>query len=94
MRVSEAEVQRIANLSRLKLGDDKAGMQKNLENILAHFDKLNELDTDDVVPTAHILPIQNVFREDVVIKSMDRDELTANAPERENGAYVVPRIVE
>jgi len=94
MRVSEAEVERIANLSRLKMGDDKKGMQADLENILAHFDKLNELDTADVPPTAHILPVKNVFRKDEIKPSMDRDELTANAPQREDGCYIVPRVVE
>jgi aspartyl-tRNA(Asn)/glutamyl-tRNA(Gln) amidotransferase subunit C len=94
MRVSEEEVERIAHLSRLKLSDDKAAMQANLENILAHFDKLNELDTTNVQPTAHILPVQNVLREDVVIPSMDREKLTANAPQREDGCYVVPKVVE
>jgi len=94
MLVSEEEVERIAHLSRLKLSDDKAGMQANLENILAHFDKLNELNTEGIQPTAHILPVQNVLREDEVIPSMDRDKLTANAPQREDGCYVVPRVVE
>lgn len=94
MRVSEAEVERIAHLSRLKLEGDKKSMQANMENILAHFDKLNELSTEGVQPTAHILPVQNVLREDEIIPSMDRDKLTANAPQREDGCYVVPRVVE
>ncbi len=94
MRVSEAEVERIANLSRLKMEADKTAMQADLEHILTHFDKLNELDTENVPPTAHILPVENVFRKDEVKQSMDRDELTANAPQREDGCYIVPRVVE
>jgi aspartyl-tRNA(Asn)/glutamyl-tRNA(Gln) amidotransferase subunit C len=94
MRVSEQEVERIANLSRLKLGEEKKDMQKNLEDVLSHFDKLNELDTADVKPTAHILPVENVYRKDEIEPSMDRDILTSNAPQKEDGCYIVPRIVE
>ncbi len=94
MRISESEVERIANLSRLKMGEDKKEMQKNLEDVLGHFEKLNELDTEGVKPTAHILPYENVFRKDEVVVKISRDELTANAPQKEDGCYVVPRVVE
>jgi len=94
MRVSEEEVNRIANLSRLKMGEDISQMQKNLEDVLSHFEKLNELDTSNVKPTAHILPVENVYRKDEVVESMDRDLLTDNAPQREDGCYIVPKIVE
>lgn len=94
MRVSKQEVERIANLSRLKLGDDMEDMQKNLEDILSHFEKLNELDTNGVKPTAHILPVENVYRKDEIKPSMDREKLIANAPQSEDGCYIVPKIVE
>lgn len=94
MRVSKQEVERIANLSRLKLGDDMEDMQKNLEDVLSHFEKLNELDTSGVKPTAHILPVENVYRKDEIKPSMDREKLLANAPQSEGGCYIVPKIVE
>jgi aspartyl-tRNA(Asn)/glutamyl-tRNA(Gln) amidotransferase subunit C len=94
MRISEAEVERIANLSRLKMGEDMAKMQKNLADVLGHFEKLNELDTEDVAPTAHILPVENVYRKDEVVVGIDRDALIANAPQSEDGCYIVPRVVE
>ena len=94
MRISESEVERIANLSRLYMGDDKEEMQKNLEDVLGHFEKLNELDTKGVKPTAHILPVENVFRKDEVVVKIGREELIKNAPQQEDGCYIVPRVVE
>jgi len=94
MRISEEEVERIAHLSRLKMGDDKVEMRHDLEAVLGHFEKLNELDTTGVKPTAHILPVENVFRKDTVVVEIEREELIANAPQKEDGCYVVPRVVE
>jgi aspartyl-tRNA(Asn)/glutamyl-tRNA(Gln) amidotransferase subunit C len=58
------------------------------------MDVLGELDTENVKPTAHVLPLKNVFREDVVKPSLDRDLALSNAPEREDGYFKVPKILE
>ncbi len=95
MRIPIAEVEKIATLSRLSFSEqEKEKFQHDLEAILMAAQRLGELDTSSVQPTAHIQGIENVLRADVVQPSMDNDKLTAGAPERENGCYIVPRVVE
>lgn len=95
MLVPISEVEKIAGLSRLSFSEEeKLEYQKNLEAILVSAKKLDELDTSGVVPTAHIQGIANVLREDETQPSMDNELLTANAPEHENGCFIVPRVVE
>lgn len=95
MLVPISEVEKIAALSRLSFTDEeKAEYQRHLEDILMTAKRLEELDTSDVAPTAHIQGVTNVLREDNVLSSMDNEQLTANAPEREDGCFIVPRVVE
>ena len=95
MRVSIEEVEKIASLSMLYVTDaDKKMLQESLETILDHAQRLNDLDTKDVIPTTYILKQQNIMREDEIIPSMDRDELLKNAPEKEDGYFIVPQVVE
>ena len=58
------------------------------------IDMLNQLDTSNVEPMSHIFPVNNVFREDVVVNGDDRENILANAPEERGGAFVVPKTVE
>ncbi len=89
------EVARVAFLARLQLSDDeKTRLTTDLNDILAQFARLQELDTKDVLPTSHSLPLQNVLREDIVRPSLPRDEATANAPEKRDGNFIVPQIME
>ena len=95
MQVPIEEVEKIATLSRLSLTEQEKKMhQHSLLDILEAAQKLSELDTSDVVPTAHIQGLENVTRRDVVQESMDNELLTANAPQRENGCFIVPKVVE
>jgi aspartyl-tRNA(Asn)/glutamyl-tRNA(Gln) amidotransferase subunit C len=95
MQVPISEVEKIAVLSRLSFSDEeKKQYQHHLEAILMSAQRLEELDTTDVAPTAHIQGVENVLRHDVVETSMDNDRLTANAPEQENGCFIVPKVVE
>ena len=95
MRVTLEEVEKIASLSMLSLDDEKKKMlQKNLDDILGHADKLNELDTEGVEPTSYILEQQNVVRKDVPGKVWDREDMLKNAPEQEEGCFVVPKVVD
>ena len=89
------EVSRVAFLARLELsGDEKARLTTDLNGILSQFARLQELDTQDVPPTSHSLPLQNVFREDEVRPSLPREAATANAPEKRDGNFIVPQIME
>lgn len=95
MKISKEQVEHVANLARLNLTEDeKEQMTKDMEAIINFADEINSLDINNVDPTAHVIPINNVFRKDEVKESMDRDELLSNAPNKENGCFSVPRIVE
>lgn len=95
VRISKEEVQHVAYLARLLLTDEEAeAMRQDLDAILEHFQKLQELNTDDVPPTSHPLAITNVFRDDVVGQPMSREEILANAPQRDEECFRVPLIME
>lgn len=95
MRIPISEVDKIASLSRLCFSEaEKMQLQHHLEGILLTAQKLDDLDTDGVEPTAHIQGKQNVMRGDTVQPSMDRALLIANAPEKESGCFIVPKVVE
>jgi aspartyl-tRNA(Asn)/glutamyl-tRNA(Gln) amidotransferase subunit C len=93
-RISRDDVAHVARLARLSLTDDELErFTEQLGAILDHADDVAALDTSDVPPTAHPLPLTNVLRDDVVTPSLDRDELLAQAPAVEDGRIRVPRII-
>lgn len=93
--ITREQVDKVANLARLALSDDeREKMTVQLNKILESAEKLQELDTTDVPPTAFAVPIQNVFRDDEVGPSMEREMALANAPDPERGFFRVPRIME
>ncbi|MEW6378976.1 MAG: Asp-tRNA(Asn)/Glu-tRNA(Gln) amidotransferase subunit GatC [bacterium] len=95
MKISVQEVEYVAKLARLKLSNqEKALFTQQLDSILLYMDKLNELDTGDVPPTSHVLPLHNVMREDEVQPSSAPEDILANAPEREDTFFAVPRVIE
>ncbi len=95
MKITKETIEHVANLARLNLTEEeKQRLTHEMADIIAYVDKLNELDTSDVQPTAHVIPIKNVFREDEVKKSFDREKILANAPSEENGCFKVPKVVE
>lgn len=94
MKISEKDVEHVALLSRLELtDDDKKDYTKSLNAILDYMDMLNKLDTSEVEPTAHVLPLKNVFREDKLEAGLDKKQALSNAPQEETGTFKVPRIV-
>lgn len=94
MALSIKEVEHVALLARLQLTEqEKTQFAEQLSSILEYANKLNELDTDNVEPLDHILPIYNVFRNDEVQPGTPREEILANAPVVEDGQYKVPRII-
>jgi len=88
------EVLHVADLARLSLVPEEIEVvTRQLNDILAYVEKLQELDTEGVEPLAHVIPVFNVFREDAVAGGLDREAALSNAPAREEGAFVVPRII-
>ena len=89
------DVSKVADLARLELSNaEKHDLTQKLNDILVQFGRLQELDTADVQPTAHSIPMTNVFRNDEIRPSLSRDAATANAPERRDGNFIVPQVVE
>jgi aspartyl-tRNA(Asn)/glutamyl-tRNA(Gln) amidotransferase subunit C len=94
MTISSDQVQYVALLARLKLNEDERNRYaEQLGAILNYVDKLNELDTDNIEPLAHILPIYNIFRKDETKSSPAREEILSNAPLTEEGQFKVPKII-
>lgn len=95
MNISIEDVQLIAEQSQLILSEDeqKAAIQ-DLMNMLEDAGKLSELDIDDVEPTIQVLPIVDMFREDEICPSMDRETILKNAPQATEDSFIVPKIVE
>jgi len=95
IKIDEAQVRRVAVLGRLELSDQEVSQfSAQLSAIFEYIEKLNELDTDSVEPLAHCLPVHNVFREDVPRPSLSNDDVLANAPEREDEYFKVPKILD
>ena len=95
MKITLSEVEHVANLARLEFGPEEIGLfTKQLDAILSYVDKLNELDTTGVEPTSHVLPIKNVFKDDTPRPSLSTDDALKNAPDRADGFYRVPKIIE
>jgi aspartyl-tRNA(Asn)/glutamyl-tRNA(Gln) amidotransferase subunit C len=81
-------------LARLELSEDeKERFTEQLNSILEHAEALKSLDTEGVEPTAHSFPIRNVFREDAVKQGLSNEVATANAPDKKDGYFKVPKIV-
>lgn len=94
-RIDERQVRHVAVLSRLKLSEDEvATFSRQLSAMLEYVEKLNELDTSDVEPTVHAVPISNVLRDDEPEEPMAVDEALANAPQREGSFYRVPKVLD
>ncbi len=95
IRLTGDDVAKVADLARLELSSEETTrLTSQLNDILVQFARLQELDTDGVDPTAHSIPMRNVFREDEVRPSLPREAATMNAPERRDGNFIVPQIVE
>jgi aspartyl-tRNA(Asn)/glutamyl-tRNA(Gln) amidotransferase subunit C len=94
-RITLAEVEHVARLARLDIApDEQERMRGQLDAILGYVEQLRQVDTAGVEPTAHVLPLVNVFREDEVQPSYPEEAMLANAPELQDGQFRVPRILE
>ena len=95
MKITKDEVLYVADLARLDL--DEASIDKfagQIGTILDYVDKLNEVDTRGIRPTSHAISLTNAFREDEQKEHLERHQALANAPQQEEGAFVVPKIIE
>ena len=94
MKITRDEVIHVANLARLDLDEASTDIfAGQIGTILEYVDTLKRVDTEGVPPTSHAIFLTNAFREDVVVEHFDRDAALANAPEDEDGNFVVPKVV-
>jgi aspartyl-tRNA(Asn)/glutamyl-tRNA(Gln) amidotransferase subunit C len=94
MSVTIKDVEHIARLARLSFSDDeKAVLVRQLNDVLGYMEQLNELDTEGVEPLSHVIPVQNVLREDRRQECLDREEVLRNAPARTEKFFKVPKVI-
>ena len=93
--ISDETIEYVGILAKLELSEEeKEKAKKDMGSMLDYIDKLNELDTTGVEPMSHVFPVQNVFREYVVVNGDDRENILKNAPEEKDGSFVVPKTVD
>ncbi|HOZ48289.1 MAG TPA: Asp-tRNA(Asn)/Glu-tRNA(Gln) amidotransferase subunit GatC [Candidatus Hydrogenedentes bacterium] len=94
-KITKEDVEHVADLAQLTLDEaTKERLVRELGDILAYMDKLNELNTDGIEPVMHVLPLTNVFREDVLGESLEREVALANAPKTDDVYFLVPQILD
>jgi aspartyl-tRNA(Asn)/glutamyl-tRNA(Gln) amidotransferase subunit C len=94
MGLSREEVQKVSLLARLQFSDDELDqITSQLDEIVGYVEQLSELDTADVQPMAHAVDVANVFADDQVLPSLDRERMLANAPKRDDECYRVPAVL-
>ena len=93
--ISDETIEYVGILAKLELSEEeKEAAKKDMGKMLDYIDKLNELDTSNVEPMSHVFPVQNVFRDDVVVNGDNSEEMLANAPALKDQSYQVPMTVE
>ncbi|MFA4924194.1 MAG: Asp-tRNA(Asn)/Glu-tRNA(Gln) amidotransferase subunit GatC [Ignavibacteriaceae bacterium] len=94
MAVTKQEVEKIAELARLEFNEKEIEhLTKELNQILHHMDKLNELDTSNVEPLSHPVEVKNVFRADELKASIKREDALRNAPDKDEEFFKVPKVI-
>ena len=94
-RITKEQVQHVANLARLAITEEETEkLTKQLDQIITFAEQLNELDTENVQPTTHVLHMKNVLREDKASQGLPREEVLKNAPDHQDGQIRVPGIME
>lgn len=93
--ITRSDVAYVAGLAQLRLDDAATErLVDEMNNILGYMDKLNELNTDDVEPMLHAMALTNIFREDEVKPSLDRDLALRGAPMHDGEYFMVPKILD
>lgn len=94
-QLDESAVRHVAHLARLHITQEEiARYGEQLSHILDYVRQLNELDTQDIPPTAHPRPVSNIFREDEVRPCWTADQALANAPQRQQSFFRVPKVLD
>ncbi len=95
MAISRETIEYVANLSRIQLSEEELKkISGQLAAILDFIDKLKNADIGNVSPTSHILPLNNILREDSPKESLPAVQALANAPQKKNDFYAVPKVIE
>jgi len=93
--ITKDEVKHVADLARLEITEEEAEQfTEHLSAIITYAEQLNELDTEGVEPTTHVLDLKNVFRQDEVKRTITQEDAMKNAPDSEDGQFRVPSILE
>jgi aspartyl-tRNA(Asn)/glutamyl-tRNA(Gln) amidotransferase subunit C len=93
MAISEEQVRHVAMLARLKLTDDQVTtLQHELSGILTQVEQISSLDLEGVEPTSHAVAVTNVTRPDVITPGLSREDALRNAPEQQDGAFLIPKF--
>lgn len=93
--ISKEEILHVAKLARMHLKDSEVeSLSKDLSKIIGHVDQLNKLDVKDVLPTSHVVPMENVYRKDEVVPSLSLEDALSIAVQKDKGMYKVPKIIE
>jgi aspartyl-tRNA(Asn)/glutamyl-tRNA(Gln) amidotransferase subunit C len=95
MKITVDDVEHVARLARLELSETERNLfAEQMDAILGYVDTLKELNTEGIHPTSHAVPVENAFREDVVRPSIGIEKAFANAPDRADSFYRVPKVIE
>ncbi len=92
--ITKEEVEHVGWLARIEIAESESETYaKKLNSVLGYFEQLDEVDTEDVLPTYHVADVMNVFREDVVKPSMSQEEVLSNVENKQEGSFKVPKIM-
>tara|TARA_B110000438_G_scaffold277216_1_gene299657 strand:- start:5416 stop:5706 length:291 start_codon:yes stop_codon:yes gene_type:complete len=94
MKISKKEFENIASLAALSFDESSSSILKDLERIISRFESLKKINTDNVVPTAHVTNLENSLREDIANKVLSHEEILSNAPQINSGQIKIPRVFE
>ncbi len=95
MKITPEDVRHVAQLARIALTDEQIGViGRQLNDIVEYVTQLKEINTNNIEPTSHVIPLKNIFREDVKSPSLPRQEMLKNAPDCNERFYIVPKIIE
>ncbi len=94
IKITDEKMEYISILAKLELTkQEKEQAKEDMTKMLGYFDRLNELDTEGVEPLSHIFPVNNVFREDEITNGNEQEAILANAPQKKDESFVVPKII-
>lgn len=95
MNITDETIEYLSKLAKLEFNEiEKSKVKKDFEKVVAYVNIMNEVDTEGVAPLSHVFDIKNVFREDLLVKSEEAENLLKNAPSKKNGYYKVPKTIE